>query len=130
MWSTYTWGFGLGCIAFTASRANPSGTDADDDLGQQLGVVGFQADGARVAARLGVQPVAEDLRDPLVRAVLQQPREEQVPGLQQGEVGLVLHLGGGQQPGRLEVEQGGGDDEELGGLVEVPVRRPWRGCAP
>ena len=81
----------------------------------------LQPDGTGVAPRLGLQPLAEDLRDLLVRAVLQQPGEEQVPGLEQREVRLVLHLGGGQQPGRLEVEQGGGDDQELGGLVEVPV---------
>jgi hypothetical protein len=58
----------------------------------------------------------------LVRAVLQQPCEQQVPRLEQGQVLLVLHLGGGQQPRGLEVEQGRGDDEELRRLAEVPGR--------
>src|SRR5207249_8372048 len=53
--------------------------------------------------------------------VLQQAREQQVARLQQGQVLLVLDDRGGQQPGGLEVEQGGRDNEELAGLVEVPV---------
>ena len=55
----------------------------------------------------------------LVGLVLQQPGEEEVTGLEQLEVVLVVDLGGRQQPGGLEVEEGGGDDEELAGLVEV-----------
>ena len=62
----------------------------------------------------------------LVGLVLQQPGEQQVAGLEQLEVVLVVDLGGGQQPGRLEVEQGGGDDQELAGLVEVAARRRAR----
>ena len=35
----------------------------------------------------------------------------------------------GQQPGRLDVEQGGGDEQELRGLAEVPLGvEAW--CAP
>ena len=66
----------------------------------------------------------------LVGAVLQQPGEQQVAGLEQGEVLLVLDLAGRQQPGGLEVEQGGGDDQELGGLAEVPVAARTPGCGP
>jgi len=44
-----------------------------------------------------------------------------VARFEQRQVLLVLYLGSGQQPGRLQIEQGGCDDEELGGLVQVPV---------
>ena len=57
----------------------------------------------------------------LERPVLQQPREQQVAHLEQRQVLLVVHLTGGQQPGRLEVQQRGGDDEERGGLVELEL---------
>ena len=64
--------------------------------------------------------------DLLERAVLQQPREEQVARLEQREVLLVLDVALRQQPGRLEVEQGRGDQQERRGLLEVPApaRRP------
>jgi hypothetical protein len=58
--------------------------------------------------------------DVLEGPVLQQAREQQVAGLDEGEVLLVLRAGLRQQPGRLEVEQGRGDEEELGGLRQVP----------
>ena len=63
----------------------------------------------------------QECRHLLERLVLQQPGEQQVAGLQQGDVFVVLHLAGGQQPGRLEVQQGGGDDQELAGLIQRPV---------
>ena len=54
----------------------------------------------------------------LVGPVLQQAREQQVTHLQQSEVLLIGHLTGRQQAGRLEVEQGGGDDQKRRGLIE------------
>ncbi|CAM5697123.1 hypothetical protein SANTM175S_03578 [Streptomyces antimycoticus] len=113
---------GLGLHRLDGQLGEALGTDADDDVGQQLGVVRLQTDRTGVTGGLGDQPVIEDVRDLLVRAVLEQPREKQVARLQQGQVRLVLDLGGRQQAGRLEVQQGRRDDEELGGLVEVPVR--------
>ncbi len=99
----------------------PFRADAEHQVRQGLGVPGFQADRPGVAsAPLGLQH-GDVRRRLLVRLVLQQPGEEQVPGLQEGEVLLVLHVGGGQQPGGLQVEQGGGDQQELAGLVEVPL---------
>ena len=63
-----------------------------------------------------------EARDLLVGAVLQQAREEQVAGLEQAVVTVLgVRLRVGQQPGGLEVEQRGRDDEELRGLVEVHV---------
>ena len=49
-----------------------------------------------------------------------QPGEEQVARLEQREVLLVLDVALRQQPGRLEVEQGRGDEQERRGLLEVP----------
>ena len=54
---------------------------------------------------------------------MQQPGEQQVPGLEQGQVLLVVHFAGRQQSRGLEVEQGRGDDEEIAGLIEVPAAR-------
>ena len=61
------------------------------------------------------------MREVLEGAVLQEPGEEHVPGLDEGEVLVVLRPPLWQQPGGLEVEQGRGDEEELGGLVQVPA---------
>ncbi len=97
------------------------GPDAEDQLGQQVGELLLHRHGTREAQRLRGHPPGEDLRHFLVRLVLQQPGEQQVPGLQQGQVLLVLDLARRQQPGRLEVEQGGRHQQEVAGLVEVPL---------
>src|SRR5690606_33505083 len=65
-------------------------------------------------------PLREDARDVLVRAVLEQPGEQQVPRLQQREVLVVLDAARGQQARGLEVEERRGDDEELARRPEVP----------
>ena len=72
-------------------------------------------------------PASRSLEHPgdlLERAVLQQPGEQQVARLEQREVLLVLDVALRQQPRRLEVEQGGGDEQERRGLLEVPLRSP------
>ena len=71
----------------------------------------------------------DPLADPLEGSVLQQPGEQQVAGFEQGEVFGVVHLALGQQPGGFEVEQGGGDHDELGGLFEIPPTGPVLGLA-
>ena len=82
--------------------------------------------GSRPAWRGVMRPAVairsrEGAGDVLEGAVLQQPGEEQVARLDEGQVLLVLRAGLRQQPDGLEVEQGGGDEEELGRLAEVPV---------
>ena len=57
----------------------------------------------------------------LERAVLQQPREQQVANFQKRQVLLVVHLARGQQASRLEVQQGGGNHDERGRLVELQL---------
>ena len=108
--------------ARAASAANSCGPEAEQHLGQQPGELRLERHRPREPAGLVGHPAGEDGGDLLVRAVLQQPGEEQVARLEQREVLLVLDLAAGQQPGGLEVEQGRGDDEELGGLAEVPLR--------
>ena len=94
---------------------------AEQHLGQQVDEARFHRHPAREPPPGGRHLARQHRRDLLVGAVLQQPGEQQVPGLQQGEVLLVVDLAGGQQPGRLEVEQGSGDDEEVADLVQVPA---------
>ena len=89
-------------------------------LRQQLSELRFHRHAAGETAGVNGHLAREDGGYLLVGAVLQQLGEEQVPGFQQGEVLFVLHLAGGQQPGRLQVEQGGRDHQEKACLVQVP----------
>ena len=54
--------------------------------------------------------------------VLQEPGEEQVTGLEQLEVGLLLVLVMRQKTVCLESQEGGGHDDELRCAPQVPVR--------
>ena len=92
--------------------------DAEHHLGQQLGELILQRHRTRVAAQRCRLEFGEHLRDMLVGPVLQQPGEQQVADLEQGEVFGVVDFTGRQQSRSLEIEQGGGDHQEGGGLVE------------
>lgn len=95
------------------------GVDADHHLGQQPLVAFLQRHRTRITAqRRGLQ-LGEQLRDVFERAVLQQPGEQQVADLQQRQVLVVLGLTGKQQPGRLQIQQGGGDQQERRRLIEL-----------
>lgn len=63
-------------------------------------MVGLQSDGPGAPEQFGGPAVAEQGRRALVGPVLQQPGEEQVARLQQGEVLLVLDLGNAAAAGR------------------------------
>src|SRR5690606_7511523 len=91
-----------------------------DDLRQQSGESLLQADRAREPQRLGGEPLGQHAGDLFERLVLQQPREQQVARLEQGQVVLVLDLAPRQQPGCFQVEQSRRHDEELAGLVQIP----------
>src|SRR5689334_20004833 len=75
---------------------------------------------AGVALLLPRHPRLEDTGDLLEGLVLQEPREEQVARVEQREVLLVLDVALRQEPGGLEVEQGGGDQQERGRHLQVP----------
>ena len=111
----------FGVIARAAIIANCSGVTAMTSSGSRLGELRLEAGLARGDAPGRGHPLAEGVGDLLVGAVLQQPGEEQVAGLDEGEVLVVLRARRREQARGLEVEQGGGDEEELGGLAEVPV---------
>ena len=66
--------------------------DPDQHLGQQAGEPLLEPDRAREAPCLARQPLLEDAGDLLVGLVLQQPGEQQVARLEQGEVLLVLDV--------------------------------------
>jgi hypothetical protein len=97
---------------------------AEQDLGEQLGEPWLHRHPAREPPRGHRHPAGEHRGDLLVRAVLQQPGEQQVPGLQQGQVLLVLNFARGQQPGGLQVQQGRRHDQEVADLVQVPAAGP------
>ena len=104
----------------------PLGVDAQHHLRQQVLVPVLQRHRARIAAQRGGLQLGEHLRDVLERPVLQQPGEQQVADLQQRQVLIVVDLPRRQQPGRLEIEQRRGDDQERGGLLELqpgPIAR-------
>ena len=116
-----TVGTGRGAERDRGDLGEPRGVDAQHHLRQQFGEPVLQRDGARIAAQRGGLQLGEHLRDVLERAVLQQPGEQQVAHLQQRQVLLVVDLPGRQQPGGLEVEQGRGDHQERGGLLELEL---------
>ena len=90
-------------------RGELIGTEAEQDLGQQLGEPAAPSAPAAGTGGPAGHLAGQHGRDLLVRPVLEQPGEQQVPGFQQRQVLLVVDLAGGQQPGRLEVEQRRGD---------------------
>ena len=94
--------------------------DGHDEFGQELGERRFETDHARLHAAGRCHPLTEGVGEVLVGAVLQEAGEEQVAGLDEGEVVVVLGSGLRQQPGRLEVQQGRRHEHELGGLRQVP----------
>jgi hypothetical protein len=96
------------------------GGDVEDEFGQEVAVAGLEADAARHAGRGAFDEAGEVACGLFVGLVLEQPREEEVAGFEQSEVLFVVDLGAGQEPRGLEVEEGGGDEQELGGLLEVP----------
>jgi len=58
----------------------------------------FEAGDPRAAQLLRRPALGEQRGDPLVGPVLEQPGEQQVAGLQQGEVLLVLQFGDSPRP--------------------------------
>ena len=66
------------------------GVDTEHHLGQQVVVPVLQRHRPRIAAQRGGLQFGEHLGDVLERPVLQQPREQQVAHLEQGQVLLVV----------------------------------------
>ena len=124
-----TVGTGRGVNAVAAIWANCSASTPSITSGSRSCVAVLQRHRPRVAAQCRGLEFGEHLGDVLERPVLQQPREQQVADLQQGKVLLVVHLAGGQQPRRLEVQQRRRDDQKRGGLVEFELAADRLGVA-
>ena len=76
----------LRLLGLRRQRRQLLGTDLPDQLGQQRREVRLERDQAREAAALRREPLGQVGGDQLVGAVLQQPGEQQVAGLEQLEV--------------------------------------------
>ena len=74
-----------------------------------------------MAAVLALQARREPRRHLFEGAVLQQPGEQQVARLEQRDGLGIDELALRQEAGDLHVEQGRGDHEEFGGLLQLLV---------
>ena len=92
-----------------------------DELGHGPPVLLVEPHGAHVPAVFAAEAPLEPRRHLFERPVLQQPGEQQVARLEQGDRLGVDQLALRQQTRDLHVEQGRGDDEELGCLFELFV---------
>ncbi len=81
----------------------------------------FQGDLARKPPGLLLQGACHQGGHLLKRLILEQPGKEEVPGFEQRDVFIVLDLAGWQEPGCFEVQEGGGDDQELAGFIQGPL---------
>jgi hypothetical protein len=96
-----------------------AGTHVEFERRQHILELGFETDIPRCPDGACSHRLGEVAGHGLVRLVLQQTSEEEVTGLEQFEVEDLFALFVRQQPGDLEVEQRGGDEEELRDLREV-----------
>ena len=97
------------------------GADGGHEPGQEGGQLGGRPRRARVGPGGGAGQLPQVRGGPLVGAVLQEPGEEQVAGLEELQVLLGLVGVVGQEPVGLERQQRGRHDEELAGAPQVPV---------
>src|SRR5699024_141796 len=86
---------------------------------QQVGVAVLQRKRHGVAAGRAPLPLGKEVRDLLIGLVLQEAGEQEVAGLQQLQVGLVVDLAAGNQAGGLQIQQRGSDEQELGDLIQI-----------
>src|SRR5699024_3094845 len=86
---------------------------------QQVGVAVLQRERHGVAAGGSALPLGEEVSNLLICLVLKQPGEQEVAGLQQLQVGLVVDLAPGNQASSLQIQQRGGDEQELRDLIQI-----------
>ena len=111
---------GLGVSARIAASRIFSGVEPGHRIGRQPGEALVGSDGAREAPPGLVGECPEQPRDVLERLALEQPGEQEVALLPQGELVVeVERCRARQQPAGLELDERGGDQQELGGDVEV-----------
>ncbi len=96
-----------------------TGADAQLERGQDVLELLLEADRTGHADGAGGHRLGEEAAHGLVRLVLEEAGEEEVTGFEEFEVEFLLPSLMGRQARSLEVEEGGGDEEELGDLGEV-----------
>ena len=123
-WTRSTRGWGAGEPA-RRPGAQVVGVDAGQQVGGQVEELLLEARRAGVAAGTVAVQAAQHDGGVLEGLALEQPGEEQVALLPEGqlvvEVDVVVL---GQEAAGLQLDQGGGDQQELGGDVEVEVLHP------
>ena len=119
-WSRSTWGTGLGVDRPEERVAQLVGGDAGQQVGRQVGERLLQP-GPPGDRALGQRGEPGQLGGGVLeRLALEQAGQEQVALLPDGQLLVELDvLAAGQQAPGLELDQGGGDQDELGGDVEV-----------
>ena len=118
-------GTGLGASAASAAACKPCDGHAVEQVGRHVveALVGTDLAGHALRRRLGER--AEHRRDVLERLALEQPGEQQVAFLPQRQLVVEVDVvATGQQPARLQLDERGGDQQELGGDVEVEGLQP------
>ena len=118
-WSSPTAGISRGARARAASAAKSSALSVQTSSGVCLRYFSSSRTERTWRVDSALEPPGEPAGGLLEGPVLQQPGEQQVAGLEQRDILGVDQLALRQQPGDLQVEQGGGDDQELARLIEL-----------
>ena len=120
-WSMPTVGGGLGRSTAAARSANRAGSTPSSTSGSSPANRSSSADRAREAPQRAWPPARRTAARPACRRGTAAAGRTAGRGPRAGRRPPRARLGVRQQPRGLEVEQGGRDDEELRGLVEVGV---------
>ena len=102
------------------SRMHLRGLHTFEQIGHECGVafVGSAPTGIRAISSVG--QTTENLTHVLERLALEQPGQQQIPLLPQRQLLVEIHvLATRQQATGLQFDQGGGNQQELGGHLEV-----------
>src|SRR5215216_178632 len=97
------------------------GGDPDEQVGNDAPEEVLGPDPPGEVGRLLGQAGPEQAGDLLVRPVLEDPGEEEIPLLEDGLDLVGVGVRGRQQPGRLQLQEGGRDDQELGRHLQVEL---------
>ena len=96
-----------------------------EQVGQEAEELVVDTGGAGVRASGLVGDRGHGDRGVLERLALDEPGQQQVPLLPEGQLVVEVDVAvAGEQPLGLQLDQGGGDEEELGGQVQVHLLEP------
>ena len=119
-WNRSIFGTGRGVKAVERSIAQAHQGQPGERIGRQSGEALVRPDPAGEATPRFVGQRAEQAGDVLERLALQQAGQQEVALLPKGQLVVELDVGAaGEQPPGLQLDERGGDQQELGGDVEV-----------